>query len=220
MIYQCCDENRKAAVLGHPTLNGIDYLEVLGFDAEPLGLQPQTILMIRCLKVAPAGLRPDNVIIAGGESITNITATFVTPAITPAGSSAWPAWMTATQGCSHARASLTRWPMRSSRCCSHRSCASELGGPDSSDSRRISPTSRCESASFTTCKRYSPPASDALRRRRVRHLPRFAALRSGPRQTSEPGSARESPMARSGLSSARSRRCLRSGAPQRRDSPR
>jgi hypothetical protein len=97
VIYQCCEEKRKAAVLGNPTLNGIDYLEVLGFDAEPLGLQPQTILMVRCLKAAPAGLTPNNVIIAGGESITNITATFVTPAITPQGSSTWPAWMTATQ---------------------------------------------------------------------------------------------------------------------------
>ena len=29
MIYSCCNENRKAAVLGNPTLNGIDYLEVL-----------------------------------------------------------------------------------------------------------------------------------------------------------------------------------------------
>ena len=70
MIYQCCDEKRKAAVLGNPTLNGIDYIEVLGFDAEPLGLQPQTILMVRCLKAAPAGLTPNNVIIAGGESTT------------------------------------------------------------------------------------------------------------------------------------------------------
>jgi hypothetical protein len=83
VIYRCCDENRKAAVLGNPTLNGIDYLEILGFDAEPLGLQPQTILMVRCLKAAPEGLTPNNFIIAGGESITNITATFVAPASTP-----------------------------------------------------------------------------------------------------------------------------------------
>ena len=40
MIYKCCDEKRKAAVLGNPTLNGIDYLEVLGFDAQRLGLAP------------------------------------------------------------------------------------------------------------------------------------------------------------------------------------
>ena len=92
MIYQCCAEKRKAAVIGNPTLNGIDYLEVLGFDAEPLGLPPQTILMVRCLKAAPTGLTPDNnIIIAGGESITSIRVTFVTPANTP------PASMTAAQ---------------------------------------------------------------------------------------------------------------------------
>ena len=33
MIYQCCDLNRKAAVLGNPILNGINYLEVLDHDA-------------------------------------------------------------------------------------------------------------------------------------------------------------------------------------------
>jgi hypothetical protein len=97
VIYQCCNEKRKAAVLGNPALNGIDYLEVLGFDAEPLGLQPQTILMLRCLKAAPTGLTPTNVIIDGGESISNIAASFVTPAATPGGSSLWPAWMTLTQ---------------------------------------------------------------------------------------------------------------------------
>jgi hypothetical protein len=97
VIYQCCDEKRKAAVLGNPSLNGIDYLEVLGFDAEPLGLQPQTILTVRCLKAAPIGLSPSNVIVAGGESITNIAATFLTPANTASGSSLWPARMTLTQ---------------------------------------------------------------------------------------------------------------------------
>lgn len=91
MIYKCCDEKRKAAVLGNPTLNGIDYLEVLGFDAQPLGLAPQTILLVRCLKAAPATLTPANILITGGESITNIKAIFVTPASTP------PATMTAAQ---------------------------------------------------------------------------------------------------------------------------
>ena len=91
MIYKCCDEKRKAAVLGNPTLNGIDYLEVLGFDAQPLGLAPQTILLVRCLKAAPTTLTPDNILITGGESITSIQATFVTPASIP------PATMTAAQ---------------------------------------------------------------------------------------------------------------------------
>jgi hypothetical protein len=83
VIYQCCDERRKAAVLGNPALNAIDYLEVLGFDALPLGLQPQTILMVRCLKPAPTALTPSNIIIAGGESIAHITAAWVTPANIP-----------------------------------------------------------------------------------------------------------------------------------------
>lgn len=91
MIYKCCDEKRKAAVLGNPTLNGIDYLEALGFDAQPLGLEPQTILLLRCLKAAPTTLTPDNILITGGESVTNIEPTFVTPASTP------PASMTVAQ---------------------------------------------------------------------------------------------------------------------------
>jgi hypothetical protein len=91
VIYQCCDEKRKAAVLGNPTLNGIDYLEVLGFDAVPLGLQPQIILLLHCLKAVPATVKPNNIIIAGGESITGITAAWVTPASTP------PSKMTAAQ---------------------------------------------------------------------------------------------------------------------------
>ena len=83
MIYQCCDEKRKSAVLGNPALNGIDYLEVLGFDAEPLGLQPQIILLLHCLKASPTTVKPKNIIIAGGESITGITAAWVTPASKP-----------------------------------------------------------------------------------------------------------------------------------------
>ncbi|HWY03783.1 MAG TPA: putative baseplate assembly protein [Candidatus Acidoferrum sp.] len=91
MIYRCCDEKRKAAVLGNPTLNGIDYLEVLGFDAVPLGLQPQTTLLLHCLKASPTNVTPNNIIIAGGESITHITAAWVTPASAP------PSTLTATQ---------------------------------------------------------------------------------------------------------------------------
>jgi hypothetical protein len=91
VIYRCCDERRKAAVVGNPAINGIDYLEVLGFDAEPLGLAPQTILMVRCLDAAPAGLTPDNIIITGGESIADVKVVWIAPASTP------PAFMTAAQ---------------------------------------------------------------------------------------------------------------------------
>jgi len=91
VIYYCCGDARKAAVLGNPALNGIDYLEVLGFDADPLGLTPQTILMVRCLNAAPATVTPDNVVIVGGESVTNARAVWVTLATAP------PASMTAAQ---------------------------------------------------------------------------------------------------------------------------
>ena len=35
MIYHCCEENRRALVDAHPSLNGIDHLEVLDLDAPP-----------------------------------------------------------------------------------------------------------------------------------------------------------------------------------------
>ena len=97
MIYRCCNLNRKSAILGNPaiTLNGIDYLEVADQESGLPGsppvpasppLQPglpQQTLLIHCLKPVPSSgpfaLTPDNVLIEGGESITNITVTSVTP---------------------------------------------------------------------------------------------------------------------------------------------
>jgi hypothetical protein len=72
VIYDCCNENRKAAALNNPNLNGIDFLEVLDSDAIPLGSPPQQTLLIHCLKKAPASAAPANVVIAGGESVTSI----------------------------------------------------------------------------------------------------------------------------------------------------
>jgi hypothetical protein len=83
MIYTCCNENRKAAVLGNPTVNGIDYLEVLDHDAIPLGSPRQRTLLLHCLKPVPPALTPSNVLITGGESITGITALWVAPASAP-----------------------------------------------------------------------------------------------------------------------------------------
>ena len=76
-IYACCDEGRKAAVLGNPTLNGIDYLEVLDHDAIPLGIARQQTLLLHCLNALPADLAPANIFIDGGESITNIAVDWV-----------------------------------------------------------------------------------------------------------------------------------------------
>ncbi len=81
MIYSCCAENRRAAIVNNPTLNGIDYLEVLDKEAPP-GLTRQRTLLVHCLKPAPSDLAPANVLIQGGESVTGITALWIVPAST------------------------------------------------------------------------------------------------------------------------------------------
>src|SRR5271165_3383921 len=83
MIYSCCNQNRKSAVLKNPILNGIDYLEVLDHDAIALDSPRQQTLLIHCLKTVPVTLKPANVIIAGGESVTGIVAVWVAPASAP-----------------------------------------------------------------------------------------------------------------------------------------
>ena len=80
MIYQCCSEARRAAVLGNPNLNGIDYLEVLDHDAIALNSPRQQTLMVTCLRAAPE-LMPANILIAGGESITGIKVQWVATAL-------------------------------------------------------------------------------------------------------------------------------------------
>jgi hypothetical protein len=79
MIYSCCDENRRAAVLGNPTpINGIDYLEVLDHAAIAISSPRQQTLLVYCLKsVLSLDLKPKNVLIQGGESITGITAEWI-----------------------------------------------------------------------------------------------------------------------------------------------
>src|SRR5499427_862444 len=59
------------------TPNGIDYLEVLDHDAIPLNSPRQRTLLIHCLRVLPLTITRDNVMIIGGESITNVTADWV-----------------------------------------------------------------------------------------------------------------------------------------------
>jgi hypothetical protein len=83
MIYSCCNDNRKGAVLGNPNSNGIDYLEVLDHDAIPLNSPRQQTLLVHCLNAVPASLTPANVLITGGESITGISVQWISPASTP-----------------------------------------------------------------------------------------------------------------------------------------
>jgi hypothetical protein len=83
MIYTCCDELRRAA-LGDPAqnpngLNGIDFLEVIDHDA-PTKLMRQRLLNIHFVNNLSGGpLTKTNVLITGGERITNIIVTNVKP---------------------------------------------------------------------------------------------------------------------------------------------
>ena len=83
MIYSCCNDNRKGAVLGNSNLNGIDYLEVLDHDAIPLNSPRQQTLLVHCLNTVSNILTPSNVLITGGESITGITVQWISPASPP-----------------------------------------------------------------------------------------------------------------------------------------
>ncbi|HTX40566.1 MAG TPA: baseplate J/gp47 family protein [Acidobacteriaceae bacterium] len=68
MIYQCCDSSRRAVLLAQNVYNGIDYLEV---GDGPLGCQ--TVLSLYFLHpLTPGQLQVDNILICGGERITNI----------------------------------------------------------------------------------------------------------------------------------------------------
>ncbi len=92
--YFCCEERRRTAVKAHPTLNGIDFLEV--YDpgdpdpTAPLATQllqkqwRQRRLFVHLLKeVAPDQLTLSNVVIEGGERFTPIQVTRVA-AVDPA----------------------------------------------------------------------------------------------------------------------------------------
>ncbi len=72
--YTCCDELRRNEVAhpddGRPTLNGIDYLEVLDHDAPPDSPRQRTLLL-RCLKPVPTKLQDPN--LPGGERVLALT---------------------------------------------------------------------------------------------------------------------------------------------------
>lgn len=75
MIYFCAQRNRRALVLQHAGLNGIDYLEVSDQDG-PHGCG--TRLLLTLLKDArPLGLGPSEVVVTGGEPVSQIPVTGV-----------------------------------------------------------------------------------------------------------------------------------------------
>ncbi|MCW5799959.1 MAG: putative baseplate assembly protein [Nitrospira sp.] len=70
MTYSCCDELRRQVVWNHPTLNGIDFLEVIDHTA-PTEAERQRKLELHFVK--PLGaltLAAGNIRIEGGERIT------------------------------------------------------------------------------------------------------------------------------------------------------
>jgi hypothetical protein len=77
VIFRCCDKLRRDRVFAHPTLNGIDYLEVIDHDLPDLApshFDPlrQRTLLVHCLKPLPPGFNRDNVRLSGGERVKNI----------------------------------------------------------------------------------------------------------------------------------------------------
>lgn len=66
MSLHCCDRLRRNAVAAHPTLNGIDYLEVLDRDLPEDHPYRQRTLFLHFLKPF-ATLDRDNLRLSGGE---------------------------------------------------------------------------------------------------------------------------------------------------------
>jgi hypothetical protein len=74
MLYFCCNENRRELVRAHPTLNGIDFLEVVDDPALP-NAERQRALLVSLLKPSQLGaLTIDNIRFEGGERIRNVVA--------------------------------------------------------------------------------------------------------------------------------------------------
>jgi hypothetical protein len=72
VIYACCDELRREAVRRHPTLNGIDFLDVVDHDLSAANPLRQRTLLVTLLKPVPATYDATYVQLSGGERIRGI----------------------------------------------------------------------------------------------------------------------------------------------------
>jgi len=70
-IMFCCDEDRRNLVRAHPTINGIDLLEVRDEPSQALA-DRQRFLLVTLLKPPGAPLTVDNLRIEGGEAVREI----------------------------------------------------------------------------------------------------------------------------------------------------
>src|SRR6266702_4153812 len=78
MKYFCCDLRRRSAVSAHPTLNGIDFLDVSDDESDPVDVRQRTLIVHFLKPLASGELAAENVHIEGGERIQNIAVTRVT----------------------------------------------------------------------------------------------------------------------------------------------
>jgi hypothetical protein len=69
--YHCCDRFRRTATAAHPTLNGLDYLEVLDGDLPATHAFRQRTLFLHFLKPI-SGLSRDNLRLTGGDRIRDV----------------------------------------------------------------------------------------------------------------------------------------------------
>jgi len=91
MIYLCCDDTRREMVRAHPTLTGIDHLEVVDGGEMPPAVRQRT-LMVQLVDdgtsafpvkdTYAAALDASNVVIQGGERVRGVKVTKV--AVDPA----------------------------------------------------------------------------------------------------------------------------------------
>lgn len=78
MSIHCCDRLRRNAVAAHPTLNGIDYLEVLDRDLPEAHPFRQRTLFLHFLKPI-AGLNRDNLRLDGGDRVRGVLIEWAEP---------------------------------------------------------------------------------------------------------------------------------------------
>ena len=74
-LYSCEQPRRLQALREHPTLNGIDYLEVLDRDAVPLGSPRQRTLLVRTVKAldpADPAVYARHVAVEGGVRVPDV----------------------------------------------------------------------------------------------------------------------------------------------------
>lgn len=81
-VQHCCDLHRRNLVADHPTLNGIDWIEVLDRDLPAKDALRQRTLLVRALKPWPA-MPAETVAIEGGERVRGIRVEWVARATAP-----------------------------------------------------------------------------------------------------------------------------------------